>query len=293
MTRNASLLLLFFSLLSVPAFTSCSERAASSAKRQTIAVSIKPLSGIVSAITDDDFDIDILVPPGSSPESYSPTPRQMAELNSSKLFFYIGTLEFEHEIVERLDKKTVMAFDASKGVNFIKGSHNHSGHKEHSVGVDPHIWLSPYELEKIANNIGTAICEAYPDSVRYKTNLQKLILSIRSRQDNYSQLFSKGVPHSFVIYHPALAYLARDYGLNQISIENEGKNTTSSALMTLSDSVKNNHIKVLIYQSEYPIDAVKPIADELGLKPLEINVLSDDILNEMDTIVNIIINSSK
>ena len=93
---------------------------------------------------------------------------------------------------------------------------------------------------------------------------------------------------SFVIYHPALTYFARDYGLEQISIEHEGKTPTPAALTELAKSVNNCTSKQLLYQREYPLDVVKPTAEILKLNPIEINPLCCDILSELGRIPNIL-----
>lgn len=45
--------------------------------REQLSVSIEPLSFLVRQITGDDFEINVLVPPAASPETYEPTPAQM------------------------------------------------------------------------------------------------------------------------------------------------------------------------------------------------------------------------
>jgi zinc transport system substrate-binding protein len=91
-----------------------------------------------------------------------------------------------------------------------------------------------------------------------------------------------------LIYHPALGYLAESLSFNQIAVENEGKSPTPASLSELVKKVKAEGIEVMLYQKEYPLDIVQPIADILDVKLVEINPLSGDIIGEIDRIVNII-----
>lgn len=258
--------------------------------KSTITVSIQPLESLVRGIVGDDYDINTLLPSGSSPESYSPTPSQLANIEQSEFTFIIGTLNFEHTITHRLSEKDINIVNTGKNAALIEGkcSHNHHINHDHHHSIDPHIWLSLVELEKIVHNIGEAICAAHPDSVRYKANYEQLITKICTAHDRNKELFEELGGSSFIIYHPALTYFARDYGIEQISVEHEGKTPTPAALTELAKSVNNCPSKQLLYQREYPLDVVKSTAEILELNPIEINPLDSDILTELDRIANIL-----
>ena len=53
------------------------------APQKGITVSIEPLRYVTEQIAGNDFDIRVLVPPGSSPETYEPTPEQMKQVANS------------------------------------------------------------------------------------------------------------------------------------------------------------------------------------------------------------------
>lgn len=64
-------------------------------------VTIAPLKYIVEQITADDFRVGVLVPAGTSPETFDPTPRQIVDINNAKLLFSTGLIEFEQNILSR------------------------------------------------------------------------------------------------------------------------------------------------------------------------------------------------
>ena len=174
--RIAYLILMCLAILSI----GCNNNSNNDSK--TITVSIQPLESLVRGIVGDDYNINTLLPSGSSPESYSPTPSQLANIEQSEFTFIIGTLDFEHTITHRLSGKDINIVNTGKNAALIEGkcSHNHHISHNHHHSVDPHIWLSLVELEKIVHNIGEAICTAHPDSVRYKANYEQLITKIRT-----------------------------------------------------------------------------------------------------------------
>lgn len=160
-------------------FSGCASRPAD--ERPTIFVSILPLRGIVSEIVGDDFRVEVLVPPGMNPESFEPTPRQMIDLNRSQLIFNIGWIDFEQNMLSKIeDRRKVI--DLHRGIEPIAGSCSHAdAEKEHRHGVDPHIWTSPRELRTMADNAYRAIHELYPDSTVYAVNYQCLADKLQAR----------------------------------------------------------------------------------------------------------------
>lgn len=133
-------------------------------------VSIQPLQSLVDSIVGGDFEVEVLVPAGASPETFEPTPRQFVELNEAQLIFNVGLIDFETSLLGKIEQQEKV-IDLSRGIALIEGSCSHSSHgHNHTHGVDPHVWTSPKALQKMAANAFEAIRKAYPDSVKYETN---------------------------------------------------------------------------------------------------------------------------
>ena len=301
MTRFSKYILVIVLVVVAALAVGCgSRKATKTTSDKVIIVSIPPFYGLVKAIVGDDFDVQVLLPEGSSPETFSPTIRQIAAVQNSEMFLSGNLMEFEKTVTKRLSAhKSVKVINIADGCKLIENEHDececedvhqhhaHS-HGHHHGSVDPHVWMSPFELETIARNIGDAVCMTYPDSVKYVANLQQLIDTLEARRIAYSEQLEAGGKRHFLIYHPALSYLARDYGLVQISLENEGKNPTPASLAEVVDVVNKWGIGQMMYQSEYPQEVVKPIVDILGVNMVQINPLNTDILSELDRVINII-----
>ena len=137
-------------------------------------VSIQPLQSLVDSIVGGDFEVEVLVPAGASPETFEPTPRQFVELNKAQLIFNVGLIDFETSLLGKIEQQEKV-IDLSRGIDLIEGSCSHSSHgHNHTHGVDPHVWTSPKALQKMAANAFEAIRKAYPDSVKYETNYNRL-----------------------------------------------------------------------------------------------------------------------
>lgn len=268
-------------------FTSCIETK-KEVEKERIYVSIAPIKPLVEAIVGDDFDIEILVPAGASPETFEPTAKQFVDLNKSNLIFGIGLLDFEQELLKRIHNQNKV-INLSHGITTISSSCSHTHHGEHCHhGVDPHIWCSPKSLSIMANNMHNAIVAAMPDSIQYTNRYNALNKQLTSLDSAVEQLCNNSPHPYFIIYHPALTYLARDYGLKQVAIENEGKEASAKRIAQIIDAARRDGIKRVFYQSEFPESSVTVIAEDIGAEAVEINPLAEDIFTNILNITTLI-----
>lgn len=252
----------------------------------TITVTIEPLRYFTEAIAGDKFKIASMVPEGSNPETYDPTPQQLVNLSKSKAYLRIGYIGFEQSWIKKLQDNTpdVKFYDTSTGINLIhqKCSHTHIQNDDtHYHGIEPHIWNSPDNARTIAENIYNALSELdEKNSVYYKQRTDSLILIIDETEDKIRE-FIKKADKTFLIYHPALTYFAREYGLEQISIEEGGKEPSPAHLQSLIKTCKEKKANIIFVQQEFDKRNAELIANELGLEVIPINPLNYNWPEEM------------
>lgn len=86
---------------------------------------------------------------------------------------------------------------------------------------------------------------------------------------------------AFMIYHPALSYFARDYGLRQIPIEAGGKEPTPAYLKALVDTCREAGVRVIFVQPEFDRRNAAQIARQTGTRVVDVNPLAYDWPAEM------------
>ena len=253
----------------------------------TIFVSIAPLKPIVEAIVGEDYTIEILVPAGASPETFEPTPKQFIALNESIMVFSTGLLDFEMSILQRLHDQSKV-INLSQDIATIAGSCSHTHHGKHCHhGVDPHIWCSPKCIDTMAKNAYNAIVAMVPDK-DYSAAYNTLNKQIKELDSVVTTLCNNSSLPYFIIYHPALTYLARDYGLEQVAIEHEGKEPSVKHLANIIERARRDGIKRVFYQSEFPESSVAVVAEDIGAETVEINPLDENIFANLATIATLI-----
>lgn len=251
-----------------------------------MAVTIEPLKYIIEGITGDDFTIDVIVPSGASPETYEPTPKQLIRLNKSRMIFSTGLIDFENALLGRIGKQSAI-INLSEGIELIEGScsHNHTqaarGGHQHVHGIDPHIWTSPRELKTMAENAFQAIKRLYPDSVKYDAAYEVLVAKLDALDKECEQMCHDANTKAFVVYHPALTYFARAYGIEQIAVENDGKEPSAKHLANIIEQAKAKDVKCVLYQVQYPRSVVEVVAKDIGVESVEFNPLAENVVENI------------
>ena len=267
-------------------FVACSGKTAEQGR--TIFVTIPPLQQLVDEITCGDFEVEILVPEGASPESFEPTSQQIAKLNDAELVFEIGLINFEQNLVRHIDNSERVV-NLSEGIELIAGSCSHHHHHcNHSHGIDPHIWTSPRALSTMVANITTALRTAYPDSTKYFEAAEGITERLEALDKECGAMLEASGTKAIMIYHPAYTYLARDYSIEQITIELEGKEPTPRQLKELVDKARELGIKRIFHQPQYSPAKLRSIADEIGAEVVVCDPLSRDIEKEITKVVKLI-----
>ncbi len=263
-------------LIALVALSSCAPKV--NKEKTTIAVSILPQKYFVNKIAGNLANVVVLVTPGSSPETYSLRPNQMMELAQASAWFGIGNLDFEHAWKNKiLDvTKNLKYFDVTKNANWIAAEVVKHGDHEHLHGIDPHVWTSAIEGTNIATQTYNALLEILPDNKKeLKANYDIFIQEINELDKYLKETLAKKENKNLLIYHPSLGYLARDYGLNQIPLEIEGKEPSPKYIKDFIEMAQENNLKNIFIQKEFNKSTAQMFAKELGG-----NVVIVDPLNE-------------
>ena len=252
-------------------------------EKPILTVTLEPLRYFTEAIAGDNYEVVSMVPKGSSPESYDPTPQQLVNLSKSQAYFRIGYIGFEQAWMKKLEANcpNMKVYDTSKGIDLIRDKGHWHGDHFHEGGVEPHVWNSTQNALIIADNIYQALCEL--DSTHqedYQKRLDVLKQTIRQTDANVRTLV-ENADSTFLIYHPALSYFARDYGLKQVSIEEGGKEPSPAQLKALIETCRNENVHTIFVQQEFDQRNAQLIANELGVNIVSINPLSYDWVKEM------------
>lgn len=238
----------------------------------TVTVTISPYKYFVDQIAKGKVDVNVMVSNGNNPETYEPYAQQMMELSKSALYLKVGSIGFEQTWMKKLQDNApdMKVIDTSVG---IKPAKTPGGN------IDPHVWMSCSNARIIASNILKVLCELEPkNKAFFEKNYQSLLSIIDKRDSTIKENFKKDpdLVRKFVIYHPILTYFARDYQLEQLAIEEEGREPSASQLKSLIERARKEKIKFCLIQAEFANRNTTTFINESHTKAMNINPLQGD-----------------
>ena len=237
-----------------------------------IMTTVFPLMEFAKAVTGSKGEVNLLLPPGAEVHTWQPRASDIISLSRADLLISVGAnLEpWLHGLLKSVANPGLKNLEASRGLELIEGKG-----EEPSEAADPHIWLDFANDEKIIDRISDICTQLSPgDEGMFRENAAKY----KQRLQALDKLYAKGLAscsqRSFVCGgHAAFGYLARRYGLRQISLFGLSPDSepTPRQLAGVMDFVKRNGIKVIFFETAVSSKLAKMIASDVGGQILLLN----------------------
>ena len=261
------------SLIFVLSFSACGkiENGSQTAENAKIKVSVTfdAMKEFVEAVGGDKVEISTIIPDGSEPHDFEPKAMDLVGLSTARIFVYngLGMEIWAQDAIGATNNKNLIAVDASNGTTPITNT-DPDMIKEHGQ-YDPHIWLSLKGAELESKNIRDALVKADPaDQAYYNNNYSGFVSQLEALYSEYYSKFQSVKNKSFVTGHAAFAYLSRDFGLVQNSVEDvfaEGEPSAEN-LAKLINYCKANNVKTVFVEDMVSPDVSQTLADAVGAK---------------------------
>lgn len=277
----------------------------------SVYVSILPQKYFVERIAGEYATIQVLVKPGKSPSTYSPSPDQIKELTTSDIFFRIG-VPFENGFLHKIKaiSGAIQIVDTRKGIALREmkfhdhedphaaTDHNETEHNETEqeqetnpqdlTGKDPHIWMSPLLVKTQARTMAAALILFDPEnSTTYEQNLEKFIKDLDDLHKHLATALDPFQGETIFVFHPVFGYFTDTYGLKQMAIETMGRAPRGKQLSAIIKKAKNN-TRVLFVQPQFDRHAAQKISSAIKGTVVSIDPLAFDYLSNMETIARTI-----
>ncbi len=261
--------------------------------RKVVTVSILPQKTFVKKIAGDDFEVNVLIPPGSNPAAYTLLPSQLRDIAKSQVWFRIGYIGFEYSWKDKIIQanKNMKVVDLSEGLDLITGASENPGGHEHQ-GVDPHIWLSPKLVKQMAEKIANTLSELNPEKSReYRLNYLRFVKEIDQLDVEITNAMKPYQGRKIIVFHPSLSYYARDYGLVQFPLESGGKEPTPQSMTRVIKVAKDENIHTIYIQSEFDREQARVFAEEINGKVIQVSPLDPEWADNLMEITNTFIDN--
>lgn len=276
----------FFLFFSV----SCGKPPASTtAPKPLVLVSIAPYHFLAAQIGGDAVEVQSVVPPNTNPHIFEPTSRQATRIAEGVIWFQIGE-PFEEKLIPFLKERNphLVLCDLREKVDMIAET-NGSCHHCSKNHLDRHIWLSPKWALVQAKEIERTLSAQWPQQKeKFEKNLHQLQSDLLKLDLDIASRLAPLQNRTFLVSHPAFGYFCKEYGLEQISVEYEGKDPRPRHLETISERAKTSGLKVALILPQYNNKGTLLIAKTLDLQTHMIDPYSNNYLQMLKNLTEIL-----
>jgi zinc transport system substrate-binding protein len=130
-----------------------------------------------------------------------------------------------------------------------------------------------------AGNVERALAELDPaGAALYRANLARFEADLDTLDREIRTLLAAVPGRSFMVYHPAWGYFAREYGLTQIAVEAGGREPSARQLIALVEQARRQGVKAIFVQRGFARKSAEVIAGEIGGRVVEVDPMASDWL---------------
>ncbi len=255
-----------------------------------VVASFYAMKEITQAIGGDKVDVRTLIPEGTEPHEFQPTTRSMKDLSRARVLVIqgLGMEPWAEEMVKAAENKDLVQVVAAQQVQPIQNEEKEKI-REHGQ-YDPHAWLSPSCAQLEARAIADGLANADPaNRAYYEANADKFIARLQTLEDKYKEKFRQVHRKDFVTGHAAFAYVCRDFGLEQSSVEGVFASGEPNArqLAALVEFCRERGVKTIFTEAAVSPKTSQSLAREVGAKVVPIHTLEGsegegDYLQQME-----------
>ena len=250
--------------------------------RPSVVVSIHPLFDIVREVAGDHADVVRVLPPGASPHTFDPTPRDVGRIVAADLVVFNGALDlWLRELVEasgsRASLVEVIADERVQAVlrdTFPDLVAVDAGGAV--VGFNPHVWLDPLVMREAATLIAEALAAVAPAHADdFFANADRLREALLALDAELRATLAPVQGAAFVPFHDAWPYFAARYGLDLV-VEIEpfpGREPSPAYLRYALDKIRDSGANAVFSEIQLNRRPAEVVADEAGVVLFELDPL--------------------
>jgi zinc transport system substrate-binding protein len=248
--------------------------------RPVVVTSIFPLGDLVQELVGPEVRVEVVLPPGASPATFSVTPRQLRDYREASLFIMVGGgLDEWLSRLPEASPEEASILEITEGMHLLQegeGSLEEASEHSHGAG-NPHIWLDPILVrEQVLPKLLQALGAAFPSSATDMEERGEALADSLSALD--SEIRRKLAPlrqRAFITTHSAWPYFAVRYGMEEAGVihAHPGHEPSSREIAALLEVAETHGIPCLFTEPQLGELAARALATELDLPTLELDPL--------------------
>lgn len=238
-----------------------------------VAASIAPLADFVRQVGGPHVEVITLIPPGASPHTYELKPSQLRQVSRASLLVLNGAgLEYwADKLVKAVDSPVLQVVETSEGISLLDEGHH---------GANPHVWLDVRQAMGQVERIRDALIRADSrHAADYRENAARYLSELRALDGQIMEAVKGWSQRRFIAFHPAWAYFARRYGLQQAAVieESPGREPSPAQIARIVETAKRLEARAIFAEPQFSPKAAEAVAREAGLHVLFLDPLGSSL----------------
>jgi zinc transport system substrate-binding protein len=226
-----------------------------------VVASFYPLQYVAQRIVGDHAQVTNLTAPGVEPHDVELSPRQVARVSGATVVFYERGLQ---PAVDDAVKNNGPEYrvDAADTVHLRHGDSSEDG------DLDPHFWLDPTLLAKVAQAFTDEMSKADPENAAdFAAGNDRLQTDLQDLDGEYRAGLQHCTTRTLVVSHDAFEYLGARYDLTVHAITGLSPDAEPSAkhLAELSDLIRTDKITTVFSERLASPRLADTLAGDLGI----------------------------
>ncbi len=231
------------------------------------------IGDVVTNLCGDQIDLTVLIPRGTDPHAYQPTPGDLQALYQADLVLLNG-FGLEANLEDELAQvgENVPLISLSEGIS-PRTLEAHDQEDEHAEGIDPHVWFDPNLILHWVQRTEQALIQLDPDhSTSYRENAERYRTELDAL-DGWIQEQVASIPvdqRKLVLDHLVMGYFADRYGFEVISALVPGFSSAAEPspreLAGLSEIIQAESVPAIFVGVDTNPRLAEQLADDLGVK---------------------------
>lgn len=243
------------------------------------------VADVVSNVGGDLVNVETLIPVGTDPHSFEPTPQDIAKVADAQIVFAngAGLEKFMQNLLESANA-TDKIVEVSDGIKLLESvghdDHDNEEGEEHEegddhdhehAGSDPHTWVDPNNVMIWVEHIESALSEADPDNAEsYAANAAAYTAELKEVDAWIREQIAQIPPERRVIVtdHRLLGYYVKEYGLEMVGAIVPGYSSLSEPsaqeLAAIEDAIGELNVPAIFVGNTVNPALGKRVAEDTG-----------------------------
>lgn len=287
------------------ALAGCSSPTGGGSNRPSVVAALYPYTFAAERVAGEHADVTNLTGSGADAHDLELTPKQVGSISMADLVVYQSGFQaaIDEAVTQNTPKNVV---DVSELVTFREGhahdhdheaddpkadasqeeldhdDHDHDGEDHDHGGKDPHVWLDPNNIAKVADQIAeklASIDAANADS--YQANAEALKKDLATLDNAFRTGLAQCEIDTIIVSHEAFGYLTDRFNLNQIGVAGLDPEAQPSpaSIKAAQQAAKTHAVTTIFFEQAASPKVARTIAKDLKIEtdildPLE--QLSED-----------------